>query len=768
LMDEKLQPPPARSLVRTPSDIVTLPEVAEVSSEENPHLRDYIQIVLKRRWVVLSCLFIAFGTAMIGTLKQKPVYRGTVILEINPEQPNVLNLKDVLQVGAMMDAETYRATQIQVFNSRSLAGRVVQKLQLQNQPDFRPRKLFGLMQAKALAESRKQRADTSSDTYRAAVDHFLDSVDAKPRLRTSLVEVSFDATDAALAARVANQLADEYIYQNLQAKWDATQKASEWLSGRLEELKARLEKSEDLLQAYAQAKSLVFVADKQNLVNTRLEQLQLEYTRAQLDRFQKESLAKLVESGKAEDLPGFINDKLIQDLESRLTDLQREYAKVTASVKPEHPRAVQIQKQIDSVNESLGSLKKLVADNVTHEYQASVQHEKFLADAIEQQKKEVNDVAEKSIQYNFLKREAETNRQLFDALLQKLKESQVQAGMSANNIRIVDPAEVPKKPVRPRVLLNLALGIALGLMSGVGLAFFQEYMDKTVKTPDDVERLLRLPALGLLPKFSLNEAGADKSVESRPPRLLPSNGAKSVAAGIETDPTTVEAFRTLRTSILLSADPVPKTLLVTSALPSEGKTTVTINLGATLASLGSKVVIVDCDMRRPNCHRLTGVENKPGFVQCLTSRVELADAILPVPGVENLSVIPCGPIPPNPTEVLSSARTHELLQKLRSEFEYVLVDSPPLLSVADGRILSILVDGVVLVVRGYMTPYDIVRRARASLYGAGARILGVALNNVDLQRDGYAYGYYKYGYGYGYGSDYRDQDSEVQRFDEDD
>jgi capsular exopolysaccharide synthesis family protein len=203
---------------------------------------------------------------------------------------------------------------------------------------------------------------------------------------------------------------------------------------------------------------------------------------------------------------------------------------------------------------------------------------------------------------------------------------------------------------------------------------------------------------------------------------------------------------------------VPKTLLITSALPSEGKTTVTVNLGATLASLGSKVLILDCDMRRPCCHRSTGVENKPGFVRCLTGHVSLADAILPVPGVPNLSVIPCGPVPPNPAEVLSSPVALELLNKLRSQFEYVLIDSPPLLSVSDSRILSTLTDAVVLVTRAYSTPYDIVRRARGLLYAAGARILGVALNSVDPHKGGYGYGYgyyyYRYGYGYGYGHGY--------------
>jgi capsular exopolysaccharide synthesis family protein len=405
---------------------------------------------------------------------------------------------------------------------------------------------------------------------------------------------------------------------------------------------------------------------------------------------------------------------------------------------------------------SLDRQKKALAQNIVDEYRSALANEKFLAQALEQQKKEVNDIAEKSIQYNILKREVDTSKQLYDGLLQRLKEAQVSAGLKASNIRIVDAAEVPKGPVKPRVLLNLAVGVILGLGLGMGLAFFQEYLDDTLKTPDEVEQLVRLPALGVIPLFSPD--GTSKASEGK----LVSIGhhsQKGRPLGIQTDPAVLEAFRSLRTSILLSANPVPKIILITSALPGEGKTTMTVNLAAMLASLGSRVAIVDCDMRRPACHRATGVPNEPGFVQCLTGRVELRDGILPVPGVANLSVVPCGPIPPNPAELVSSPLAGELLGRLRAEFEYVILDSPPLLSVADARVLSTVSDAVVLVVRAYETSYEVVRRARSLLYDAGARILGVALNDVDVRKGGYGYGdYYRYGYGYGTGADSHNQD----------
>jgi capsular exopolysaccharide synthesis family protein len=734
-------------------------EFVDVSPEEVPHLLDYWNVILKRRWAVLSCLLIVFMTVAIGTLKKKPIYEGKVLIEINPEQPNVLNFQEVLQLTSI-DIESYRETQYRVLQSRTLAEHVVDDLKLYRYPEFyKGSFLFGLIQSdpdKIPGPSDPEPADRSMNAYRNAVKHFIDNIDVSPVRRSNLVEVSFYSEDAEMAARIANRLADDYIDQNLQVKWDETNKASDWLSGQLVGLKAKLEKSEDALASYARANSIIFVEEKQNLVNERLKELQEAYTRAQAERFQKESLYNLVQAGKVQDLPGVLSNGLIQNLATRLAELERDYAQLTITFKPEYPKAVALKKQIDTLQASLDHQKKALAGNIVDEYRSASANEKYLAQALDNQKKEVNDIAEKSIQYNILKREVDTNKQLYEGLLTRMKEATVSAGLRASNIRIVDAAQVPKGPVRPRVALDLALGIILGAAFGVGLAFFQEYLDNTLKTPDEVERLLRLPSLGLLPDY-LGDGASKTSGEELAIVNGGNNGA--LAPAVQTGREATEAYRTLRTSILLSANPVPRMLLITSALPSEGKTTVTVNLGATLASLGSKVLIVDCDMRRPCCHRSTGVENKPGFVQCLTGHVELADAILPVPGVPNLSVIPCGPIPPNPAEVLSSPLTADLLRRLRSEFEYVLLDSPPLLTVADSRILSTLTEAVVLVTRAYSTPFDLVRRARGLLYNAGARILGVTLNSVDVHKQpSYGYGYYRYGYGHGYG--YSSEDAE--------
>jgi polysaccharide biosynthesis transport protein len=729
------------------------PEIVDLSPTTSPHLLDYWNLILKRRWTVLLTLFIVFATVAIGTLKQRPVFEGKVVLEVNPEEPSILSFNQVVGLTSR-DLDSYRETQYKVLQSRTLAERVIRDEALYRYPEFyRTQLILGLAErdpAQIPSLSDVRPPDANSEAYINSVAHFMKSVDVSPVRRSNLVEVSFDAYEPNLAAQVANKLTQDYIDQNLEVKWDETIKASEWLSKQLVGLKAKLEKSEESLQAYAQANSIVFLTDKQNLVNARLEQLQQEYTKAQADRYQKESLYSLVQTGNVQDLPGILSNGLIQNLSIHLAESERDYALLAATVKPEWPKAIALKKQIDSLQAELKRQKKALTQNIVDDYRAAVAREKYLRQAVEDQKKTVNEIAAKSIQYNIIRREVDTNRQLYEGLLQRMKEAQVSAGLKASNIRIVDSAEIPKGPVKPRVLLNLLLGVVFGTGLGIVFAFLQEYMDNTLKTSDEVEQLLRLPTLGAVPSFHPN--GTAKLHEGKQTALASAQDNLQLPPVLQTDSALAEAYRSLRTSILLSAAPHPRVLLVTSALPGEGKTTTTINLGATLASLGSRVVIIDCDMRKPSVHSSAGVDNQPGFVRCLTGHVGLQEAVLPVPGVPNLSVIPCGPIPPNPSEILSSPITVELLRKLREGFDYVLIDSPPVLSVADSRILSTLTDAVVLVTRAHETPFELVLRSKALLYSAGSRILGVALNGVHLHREDYRFQqYYQYGGVYGEG-----------------
>lgn len=746
--------PAAEALARTDSAPLELQPIVDVSSEEVPHLLDYWALILKRRWLVLSCIVVVFTTVAIGTLKERPLYRGTVLLEIDPEAPNVVNFKEVVSPSPV-DMSAYLETQYKILRSRSLAQRVVNDLQLYRTPEFyRSYGFMGFTQhdPKVLPSASVPEADPNAPYFLNSVGRVQSSVGVNPVRRSNLVEVTFDSYNPETAAQVANKVAQDYITMNFDVKWQETSFAYKWLQNKLVDVQQKLEESERALQAYAQSHDILYLTGQENFATAQMQSLLAEYSGAQGDMYARQGLYSLVKKGKVEDLPGVLDNLLIQSLEESLVQEEGKYAKMMAQVKPSYPLARQEERQIRKLQKALDQEKGHVIQNIVDQYHSAQRHVQFLEKAINRQKKTMNEMNRKLVQYNILKQTVDSNEQLYRGMLERMKQAQVSAGLNASNIRIVDAAMVSHAAVRPRVFLNLAIGLVLGAALGVGLAFFQEYLDKTMKTSDDVERLVRLPSLGVLPRFALNgdHVGDDESEEG----LLPvsANGNQHMAPAIQTAPEVAEAFRSLRTSILLSASPVPKLLLITSALPSEGKTTTTINLGATLASLNTSVVVVDCDMRRPACHRSTGVENKPGFVQCLTGHVDVSEAVLPVPGVPHLSVIPCGPIPPNPAEVLSSRLTGDLLRRLRTEFEFVLVDSPPILSVADSRILATLTDAAILVTRAHSTPFDVVRRARSLLYQANARILGVALNDVDFSKDGYGYtGHYGYGYGYGYG-----------------
>ncbi len=759
--DEALPPEP---LYRNGAQSLELQQVVDIQTEEVPHLLDYWAVIKKRRWVVISCLVVVFATVAIGTLKERPIYQGKVLVEIDPEAPNVVNFKEVVS-PTPVDIDAYLETQYKILKSRSLADRVVSDLQLYREPEFyRSYQLFGLIQhtPEKLPSPSLPDADTNADYYLNSIARVQNSVGVTPVRRSNLVELTFDSYSPETAAAVANKVAQDYINQNFDVKWQETMDASNWLKQKLTSLQQTLDESQRDLQAYAQSHDILYITDKQNLASAQMEQLLNEYSAAQGDLYQKEALYSLVKKGKVEDLPGVLDNLLVQSLTEKLANDESEYALQSARVKAAYPEARAERKEMARLQQDIDQSKLHIIHNIVDNYNSAKHRVNYLAKAIDEQKKVMNDQSKKLVQYNILKEAVDSNKELYEGMLERMKEAQVSAGLRASNIRIVDGAIVPKGPVKPRIPLNLAIGFVLGAALGIGVAFFQEYLDKTLKTSDDVERLVRLPSLGILPKFALN-GHAEHSENGEALVPVHTNGNGHLAPGVQTAPEVAEAFRSLRTSILLSASPVPKLLLITSALPSEGKTTTAVNLGATLASLNANVVIVDCDMRRPACHRSTGVENKPGFVQCLTGHSQLQEAILQVPGVPHLNVIPCGPIPPNPAEVLSSRMTGELLRKLQRDFEFVLVDSPPILSVADSRILATLTDAAILVTRAHSTPYDVVRRARSLLYGANARILGIALNDVDLSKDGEAYvgGNYGYGYGYGYGANGQESQDSV-------
>lgn len=720
-------------------------ELAE--GEEGPDLRSYWRIIRKRVWTIVSILLVVFSLVSIGTLKQKPVYRAKALLEIAKENPNILTVQELFQVENVSDS--YLETQYKVLQSETLALRVIHELHLD--------------EAKEFNRDAEQTLPSDPQIVQAVLRRFQDRLSVEPVRRSRLVQVSFESLDAQLAAKTVNALATNYVQENLETRWDATQKASEWLSQQLENLKAKLEKSEDELQDYAQANGLLFLESEkgqtENIVDQRLRQLQDEMTKAQADRYEKESLYRLAEAGDYGSLPGVVENKLMQDLTVRLADVERQKAELSAIFSDTYPKVRETQSQIDRLEQLLTQERKRAAEKITNDYLAAVRRESLVRQAFEEQRKQANLVAGRSVQYNILKREVDTNKQLYEGLMQRLKEAGVSAGLKASNIRIVDAALPPTKPVKPRVLLNLALALVAGLGLGVGMAFLEEHLDNTLKTAEDIERFLRIPALASIPsRESLNHNAKGIYGRTRPGLLTASGNGHSASSErnlakgwIRIDengtphPALSEAFSGLRTSVLLStAGRPPRSLTFVSAKPGEGKTTVASNLAISLAQLGKHVLLIDGDMRRPCVHKLFDVQGRAaGLVNYLTGQEEWRP-LLQRTGIGELDCLLCGLIPPNPSELLSSDRMQALVREAMTEYQFVLVDAPPLLSVADGRILSTMVEGAILVVKGGFTPRELVQRAQSYVRDVGAHLIGVILNDIDLRRDGSYDSYYRY------------------------
>ncbi|MFN0171190.1 MAG: GumC family protein [Bryobacteraceae bacterium] len=737
---------PAAPPAPIPPVIQLQPDRVETVLEEDVPLRQFGRVLRKRAWKVVLCTLIVFLTVLIGTLRQTPIYEAAALIEINKENQNILSFKEILDLDANNDE--YLETQYRVLKSRTLAEKVVRDLKLFEQREwYQKRYLLGFYRIdpppEALAAIRRNpyQVDPDNQAYRNTVENFLKDLDVRPVRRSNLVEVAFSSSDPKVAAASANALASSHIDRNLEVKFEATQKASEWLRGQLVGLKARLEQAEESLQQYARRNEIVFLDEKQMASNEKLRQIETEFTKAQADRIQTEAVYRSLIQGQL-DAPGVLENKLVQDLSANLNELTREYAQLTQLFKPEYPKALQVKRQIEAVQKNLEAAKNSLIRNREDLFNAARRRQEMLGAALDEQRKIVSQIAERSIQYNILKREVDTSRQLYQGLLNRMKEAEVSAGLRASNIRVVDPAETPKLPVRPKTPLNLVLGLLFGLGLGIGYAFLEEHLDNSVKNPDEVDRLLRLPTLGVIPAF----APAAKPASSRQIAANAEDPSEALMRTVsDAKSHLAEAYRSLRTSILLSTNPRPGVILTTSALPREGKTTTTINLALTLANLGSRVVIVDCDMRRPNCHKLLKVRPPLGVIHYLTSQATLDEIIAKAPGIPNLHLIACGPIPPNPTELISQPLAATMIRQLRDRYDFVLIDSPPAMGVTDSRILATLADAVILVVRSHATARQLVRRTYDDFRQIGARVIGVVLNSADIRSSDYNYyGYYSY------------------------
>jgi succinoglycan biosynthesis transport protein ExoP len=714
-------------------------------SPREPHLYDYLLILRKHQWLILSFMLAVVTIVAIATFRMQPVYVATARVEIGHENANILPFQGTDSYDVMMDSENYIETQSKILTSETLALQTIRNNALSSRPEFAsPNGPSEAIASGSLANQKRP----------PELGEFLGSLSVRRVPNSRLMDVSFESTDPQLAARIVNAHINSYIEQNFRSKYEATAQASTWLTGQLDDLRVKVQKAEDALITYERQNQIWTLDDKQNITTQRLADVNRELTATQSERMRKESLFQFAKSGNLDAVPQVQSNGTLMELLRRRSDLTSQYNDALSQYGPNFPKVLRLQSQLKELGDNVEKEKQKIVDILESDFREARERETMLTGALDVQKVAANQMAEKLVEYNILKREAEALKTLYDGLMTKLKETAISASLRSSNIRVVDPAMIPSTPSRPAKTRNVALAFLVGLVGGIGLALMREYLDNTVKTPDDVETLARLPSLAVVPQFAgsngsgkrhgllqgFSSNGHDKRIE-----LVAQHLPKSQMS---------EAFRALRTSILLSqADHPPQVILVTSALPREGKTTAAANLAVTLAQLGDKTVLVDADLRKPGVGRLLNLAGgKYAGLSSYLAGVSSLDLVsVPHPAIPNLVAIPTGPLPPNPADLLSSHKLVDAIAELRTKFKFIVIDSPPIMAATDAVILSVQADGVLLVVRSGETPKEAFTRTRDLLNSVKCRILGVVLNAVDASAPDYYYSYRYYPYSYGYG-----------------
>ncbi|MFZ1009558.1 MAG: polysaccharide biosynthesis tyrosine autokinase [Candidatus Sulfotelmatobacter sp.] len=762
--------PVAPDLGRNSGQINPAPRVyPELLSQESA-LGEYVRVLVKRKWTVLACLVTIFSIVAVASLKMTPVYEASGSIAINKADSGLVNFNNSPTFNVDYYDPTELETEVKILQSDLLALQVVKELGLDRRPEYGG-KTPALPSSLDLAPDPLQ-ADSSRTS--ALLGGFRGSLRVTLAPNTHIIEVHYRSPDKDLAATVVNTLMSTYTENNFKSRFDSTMQASDWLSKQLVDLQMKVETSQEKLVHYQKEHEILGIDEKQNITTAKLDELNKALTAAESERMDKESVYRLVAAGDTETIVSAANvldsagtqsaSGLLEGLRGKEGDLKIQAAELNTQFGPAYPKLAQVNNQIKEIDSQILAETKKIAGKIKGQYMAALQRESMLHDALEKQKQEQNKLNESAIEFSLLKRDLDTNRQLYEGLLEKLKEAGVSAGLRSNNFRIVDVARVPTAPVEPNIPRNLAFAFMLGLTSGVGLAFLLEGLDSTVRTTEQAQMISGLPPLGMIP---LGSRTAREGASAK--RLVIASSSKEAVeliTQVRPQSQMAESYRALRTSLLLSnLGAPPKVIMVTSALPQEGKTTTSINCAVVLAQKGVRVLLIDADLRRPSIHKTLGMGPRSGLSNVLTGSATLEQAITRSPILPNLSVLPAGTPPPNPAELLASTNMRDVLEQLRGQFDHIVVDTPPTLSVTDAVVLSPRADAIVLVIRSGQTTKQALRRSRDILMQVNAKVSGVLLNAVDLSSPDY---YYYYEYQGKYARYYRDGESSNDDNEDDD
>ncbi len=718
-------------------------------------LREYVRVLIKSKWVVIASVLLVVGVVAISTLRSTPIYEAVGSIAINKMDPVTFNLKDS-SGGVDYYDPTDLDTEVRILKSDLLALQVIRQLNLDRRSEAGSK-------SKPPSSGLELTTDVlqpDSAKTSAALAAFKGSLQVALVPNTRIIEIRYRSPDKNIAARAVNMLANTYVEQNFKTRFESTMQASDWLSKQLVDLQIKVETSQEKLVQYQKEHEILGIDEKQNITTAKLDELNRELTAAESLRMEKESVYHLVQTGDSDSIVAAANvdgaargssanSALLEKLREQQADVKIQVAQLSTQFGPSYPKLAQLNSQLKEVDAQIQTEMRKVAARLRGDYLAAVQRESMLRTALEQQKQEANKLNESAIEYSLLKRDVDANRTLSEGLLEKLKEAGVTAGLRSNNFRIVDVARIPTAPSGPNLLRNLAFALALGLSTGIGLAFLLDSMDNTVRTPEQAQTISALPSLGMIPlgSRSTRQIGSGQKLT-----LASSKEAVELVTQSRPRSQMAESYRALRTSLLLTfAGGPPKVILITSALPEEGKTTTSVNSAIVLAQKGTQVLLIDADLRRPSIHKTLGMGPKIGLSNVLTGTATLQQAIIASTILPDLFILPAGTPPPNPAELLASAKMKDVLEELRKEFDHIVIDSPPTLSVTDAVVMSTRADAVVLVIRSGHTTKPALRRARDILLQVNARVCGVLVNAVDLSSPDYYYHYeYQGKYGHGY------------------
>lgn len=726
----------------------------EIEPEDDElNLREVWSVIVKRRWTILLFALIVLLAVLTATYLMTPIYRAGLTLQIDREDIKIVKIEEVAPVETAGSSQDYYQTQYELLKSRSLAARVINQLELADRwsktdkPSLLARSKRWLTDFLPKAGQTEQ-TESPSETARmdGLIKRFLDSLTVEPVRNSRLVKLYYDDPDPKLAAAVLNALAKAYIDLNLERRFDASSYARNFLQERLQQVKARLEDSEREIVEFARQQGIINIGDNQDIVTQRLAATNAALAAAEKERAAAEADYRQMLNTHGHGLRQILESKIVQNLKDIKAKLEAQYQDNLSLYKPAYPAMVQLRGQIDQIDRQINQEIAYIRGAITANYEEAKAEETLLRTNLDQLKRDVLELQEHGIQFNILRREVDTNRELYNGLLQRYKEVGVAAGVGTNNISVVDEAKAPIQPHKPNLRLNGLLALVLGLLGGIGLAFLLEHLDDTFKQPDEVEKRLGLPVVGMIPRIRRERS------ENRPLALNGHDDPRSIFA---------EAYRSLRTALEFSTSSgVPRLLTVTSASTGEGKSTTAVSVAIQFAQASKKVLLIDADLRKPSLHRIFGLDNSFGLTNLLAGEQVMPATVAKPTHIPNLFVILSGPLPPNPAELLSSSKMLGLLVLAAEKFDQILVDSPPVMGLADALILGNLCDGTLLNVEMGATPRGYVQAACKRLRGARVHLVGTLLTKLE-NRTG-AYGYYQ-GYYYAHSSYYGETGSGAKK-----